>query len=263
MHEIDLAERKKISIEILDNIHQLCQKHGIDYYIAYGTLLGAIRHKGFIPWDDDIDIWVPVDQFRRLIDVLESESKYTVKNHLTDNNWFHAFSKLSDDSTLLVKKDPNNFEHKQTPYGVAVDLFPLLNCEDSSHVKSLQNAYTTYTKLFLWERGFCKSTIKKIVFFCMSAIGLNSSFFHKRYVKQQFKDYPSKKVGFPLCVYPKKDIHDAASFQKELASFEGNEFFIPKGYDKILTALYGDYMTPPPPEKQVSGHDVFAYRLDD
>ena len=263
MQEISLEQRKQMALELLDDLVFVCQKHNIDYYLAYGTLLGAIRHKGFIPWDDDIDVWIPADQYEKLLQSLLKESKYTVKNHILDNNWYFPFSKLSNDHTLLVQNDPKHEEYVPTKYGVSIDMFPLFRCENPRRVKKCQTYYAWFTRMFMFERNLYHSIPKKVICKLLQILHFDSKYYHDKYVSEQFKQYGSNKIGFPLFVYKQKDIYDASNFGKAIATFEGKEYVIPSGYDTVLTTLYGDYMTPPPKEKQISNHNVKVYKLEE
>ena len=118
MKEITIEEKKRISLEILDVIHDFCKKNGIKYYLAYGTLLGAVRHKGFIPWDDDIDLVMSRPDYE-LFQKLFNVDGYTFVNEETKNIFPLVFGKVFANNTFGV------YNGISMNYGVAVDIFPL------------------------------------------------------------------------------------------------------------------------------------------
>ena len=126
MVELSLEERKKIGLDILKDLDGICRSNGIKYFLAYGTLIGAVRHKGFIPWDDDIDIWVKIEEYEKLLEALKAQSKYEVISNLDSEYWQNSFSKLSDSSTIIIDNGLNQNECLRR--GVAVDIFPIFEC---------------------------------------------------------------------------------------------------------------------------------------
>ena len=109
MKELHIEERKRICVEILLEFDNICKEQDITYFLAYGTLLGAIRHQGFIPWDDDVDVWVPIEEYFQLIQVLKLKSKYKLLECFGNENWPMGFSKLSDPSTIVI--DNGSHQH--------------------------------------------------------------------------------------------------------------------------------------------------------
>ena len=120
MREMTQEEVKQVGYEILTVIDDLCRKHEITYYLAYGTLLGAVRHKDFIPWDDDVDIGVSVSEYERFLQVLHEESQYQVLSFIARYQEFPScFSKISDPRTAVID---NEETLAKIPRGVAVDI---------------------------------------------------------------------------------------------------------------------------------------------
>ena len=136
--ELSKEEIKNIQMEILKSIHLFCVEHNLRYSLAYGTLLGAIRHKGYIPWDDDVDIMMPRPDYERFIKEYSNyESKYTVQTHINDPSYFLAFAKVYDNRTELVIFP--------TKTGVFVDVFPIDGLPDSE--EETQRYYERRLKL--------------------------------------------------------------------------------------------------------------------
>ncbi|CAG5214536.1 phosphorylcholine transferase LicD1 [Streptococcus pneumoniae] len=103
MKQLTVEDAKQIELEILDYIDTLCKKHNINYIINYGTLIGAVRHEGFIPWDDDIDLSMPREDYQRFINIFQKEkSKYELLSLETDKNYFNNFIKITDSTTKIM-----------------------------------------------------------------------------------------------------------------------------------------------------------------
>ena len=128
MKQLTIEDAKQIELEILDYIDTLCKKHNINYIINYGTLIGAVRHQGFIPWDDDIDLSMPREDYQRFITIFQKEkSKYKLLSLETDKNYFNNFIKITDSTTKII--DTRNT--KTYDSGVFIDIFPMDRFDDS------------------------------------------------------------------------------------------------------------------------------------
>ena len=96
MQELSLSEKQALALQIACEIDRVCRLHHIQYYIGYGSLIGAVRHQGFIPWDDDIDFWVPIEHFQKFLSVMKKETDYLILDHIHDVKWPRCFTKISD-----------------------------------------------------------------------------------------------------------------------------------------------------------------------
>ena len=123
MREINVDEAKKRLVEIAKYLDELCQKNGLTMYMAAGTLLGAVRHKGFIPWDDDIDVFLTRPDYDRLIEICRADNggRYRLFAHELDENYLYTFAKMVDSDTLLIEKGGD----AGVEMGLYVDIFPL------------------------------------------------------------------------------------------------------------------------------------------
>ncbi len=253
MREVDLSERKKIVIKVLDEFVEICENNGIDYYLAYGTLLGAIRHNGFIPWDDDVDVWVPIEQYERCLEILEKESNYKVINQFTQEEYYHPFSKLADKDTQFIDERGNYLE-----WGAYIDIFPLVGTDNVKKVRECCHYNKMMYRMLCYENktlgGSFRGVAKKVLCSVVKIFGKDLSYYRQKINDIIVKMIPKEKFGSPVSPYGEKDSFYIADFQKERKDFEGKKYVIPKGYNNVLTALYGDYMTPPPKDKQVSNH---------
>lgn len=259
MVELSLKERKELSLEILQYIKKVCEDNCIHYYLAYGTLLGSVRHRGFIPWDDDIDIWVPFDEYRSLMNILSNSKRYELLDFTSGDKWKGYFSKLSDPSTTIVDNS-NNCSIKR---GVSVDIFPLYNYDRSSLKSSKMNKYVGKLKMIsnYYNKQYA-SFAKRL--YCRTML----LFFwdYNKIIRELFalndKLSSSNSLACLGSIYNSKDRYDKEWFNsfKEMP-FENCFFVVPNNYESVLTKLYGDYNQLPPVNLRVSNHNVKAYRL--
>lgn len=261
-----LEDVQNCSLEILDTFIDFCEKHNLTYYADSGTLLGAIRHKGFIPWDDDIDITMPRKDFNRLIEIADSEFKYPYRL-LSFHNEKNAlviarFCKL--DTSRISKHNLNDicrdkdghFIHK---LGIVIDICPIDHIEDHKYEKQLDmlHGVVKFVNTFFMFRTVTHTEYNKELNFEDSQTAIR--LLHKTLTRIDdanknsdivicsgwvgFKDY---KIAYPASIYEKTLYVNFKGLKHKLA--------IPVGYDECLKLTYGDYMTP---VKDSSCHDAF------
>jgi len=266
MKELTLQERKEISFKILCKIDEICKKNNIKYYLGYGTLIGAIRHNGFIPWDDDIDIWVKLEQYNKLIELINKDSEYEIVNTFVDPAFPLLFTKVSDKTTFVEKIDKSKGDFKR---GIAVDVFPLCNGLPKSKIKRIQFSFLQrMNKLIsLYDMGALNTKKISDLFmnlFCKIChiLNLNSLFWRTAIMSFIEKLPESEFLMNPFSPYKQKDIHNKKCFEDIVeVTFENKKFYAPARYDEVLRNIYGDYMKLPPEEKRISNHSVKAYKL--
>lgn len=262
MREISNEELKKIQIEILDDVTHFCQQHNLRYFLAYGTLLGAIRHKGYIPWDDDIDIHMPRPDYEEFITQYNKENgKNSVLSHEIDSRYRVAFAKVYRKCTIVKE-----FHFKPDIFGVYIDIFPLdglkdrkqaHNCGEIRRYMHVKNSIFTstmsigrklrlaFTKLILLPIPLqrLQKKIKKIATL--------SDYDNSKQVYSSYSRLASKEI-FPRTIFDKH----------KMVIFEGKEYRAPSDSELYLQTLYGNYMTLPPKEKQISTHNSQAYFIE-
>ncbi len=259
-----LALIKKESLIILKDITTLLDKMGINYILAYGTLLGAVRHKGYIPWDDDIDIHIhekDIDRFVKSLE-LEYKDKYEFITSKTNTKCPFYFYKVSKKNTKIVELELENFMFN---FGFNIDIFPFNNLESNpikrkikyyGHLIACRMASLScdfrYPSQTILEKGKNEQEVKKYYnfrrFLGFFASLLPISFWTKLERACNIVDSDSEKfvAGIYNTIFDKSILYDRIKL-----SFEDSEFFVPKNFDTYLKTEYGkNYMSIPPIEKQ-------------
>ena len=267
MRRLSLEEVKVILVEILDVVADFCDKNGIRYWINSGSLLGAVRHKGFIPWDDDIDVGMLREDYDKFMESFnKSNSRYKFVCYELDEDFYLPYGKVMDTETVLYEPDKNG-----NKLSVNIDVFVYDNAPDDDRlVKKMFKKrdrllfMATYSKgrRILPQDSLKNKIGKKVLNTVFSGVS------RKKCVKKMIEnskscnDKPSRRIGdFTGLRIFASDKHIFDSFTE--VEFEGKMYKAPAGYDEWLTDLYGDYMQLPPAEKQVAHHKFEAYALDD
>ena len=248
--DIQLVEK-----EILDDLVRVCDENNIKYYLGQGTLIGAARHKGFIPWDDDIDVIMSSKDMDKLLEIYPKYGckDYTI-THFTNEKYNPlSWAKIRSDKTLS-----RPFRHKALPvhWGICIDVFPYYPCSSNSLIRKFEvNLFKFGRKLnyagmtqFEDGHGLLVRLLEKLPlwlrhFFLRLSIGI-------------FKLHSeNSKFVLVLCkgamVFERSVIENGES----VLEFEGTTYRVPGDYHTYLTRMYGDYMTPPP-EGEQGGHDL-------
>lgn len=262
MKRLSNEEYKKVVINILFKIDDICRKHNLEYMIFYGTLLGAVRHKGMIPWDDDVDIVMPRKDFQKLSQILNC-NEYPINfidiDHFPDT--IYPQGKVCDKSTVMREK---NFK-KVKDYGAFVDVFPLDYAPNDYKKRMKEKKYLR--RLILLEThcsrtGFEKSDSIKTNFLRLIAF-LLSRLITPQFLLRKINDYVTEKSNtktdyyrvFGGGIFPVKWLSERSEIE-----FEGRNLFAPRNTDIVLQACFGDYMELPPEEERVNKHSFECYK---
>ncbi len=266
MKTIEVNELRNLQLEIMQTIHDFCVNNNIRYSISGGTLLGAVRHKGYIPWDDDIDCMMPRPDYEKFVKTFNENkaSPFRVFSSYNDSHFFQPFAKVVNTNTTLIEKE----DRPQPNLGVYVDIFPidgLPNDENEREkywnmIARKKNFSTViYSKSNKKEHG-----IKKIIRFFLFCLfrpfpaNCYTKKLHKLGMKNSFEE--SNFVANSIFGYHKKEQMPKSIFDSFiLLDFEDKKFYAVKDYNTYLTNLFGNYMQLPPKDKQVSKHDFTVF----
>jgi lipopolysaccharide cholinephosphotransferase len=252
-------------LNILKHIDSFCAENGIKYFLSGGTMLGAVRHHGYIPWDDDIDIMMlrkDYDHFIKIYSEQNNES-YGLRSNIIDSNFPFTFSKIEDKRTLLKE----NTEEKVV-IGVNIDVFPIDTVpEDIKLQKKMYKKFERLRNFLLLKtistrkgRFFMKNIL--LVFSHIILKVVSTSFLIKKIEENaiKYKMESSKYCGVVVWGYGIKEINLLSNWRETvMMKFEDMNAPVPIGYDNYLTSLYGDYMQLPPEEKRITHHSFEAY----
>ncbi|MEG0774554.1 LicD family protein [Clostridium sp.] len=263
----DLKALQQIMINIMVEIDRICRENNIKYWLDSGTLLGCIRHDGFIPWDDDLDICMPREDYDKFIAIAKSElsKDLFLQSFESDKHSQNTWVKVRDRNSILVS---NKYEKGHT--GVFIDIFPMdfyeVGGKKERYKKLINNLFVSYwlkkapfTKPFSKNLAknmyklFCKIIFSILFFVDYSTLIKLSSKLEKRINgKEEKKDYMGYGVEVPFYIKHKED----TVFPLQQRKFEGINFYIPKDYHSYLQTLYGSYMELPPEDKRTPSHAI-------
>ena len=263
----DIREIQQMELGIMEYIHEICQKIGVKYFLAYGSLIGAVRHKGFIPWDDDMDICMLREDYEKLQDYLISNpnERYEVMSYKNNLNYVYPFMKVQDNQTYLLEEDVRI----DSNMGIYVDIFPVDGYEDDSVFKDKMTRLIKKRQLSCYTfKGITntKSLLNSLIRYISVIIFYFTN--TNKYIRGIDELAKSRKVldyeEVDYLIY--KDMNKPVWRREWLeqvttGTFEGKEFMIPKNYHEILTSDYGDYMQLPPVELRFSHHDFQLWKI--
>ena len=259
--KLDIDEIKEVELGVMDYIHNICKEKGINYSLAYGSLLGAVRHKGFIPWDDDLDIALKRDEYDKLYQAIseDNNSVYKAISWENDSRYPYPFYRVYDSRTVYE----NNYIQNDIELGICVDVFPFDDYKDVNKEITKLDMYRRLSVYTLYGIRNKEAGIKNIVRYLMLVVFrlTRVKTWNKKLndcsrvpVNSEYIDYlmESKKYSTKI---------DAKALDEVIeCKFEDRVYNIPKDYDHILTTIYGsDYMEIPPLEKRIQHDDFVAY----
>ncbi len=248
--QMNLQECQCELLKMMTYFHAFCEKHQLTYFLMGGSLLGAIRHKGFIPWDDDIDVEMPLEDYIRLSELMSSEYEYDYLSIFCGEKELSAISTLGQLVSRTTCSEYYNFPLR-SDQGLTLDIWPLVNFPQTSE-EQMQYEHELVEAGNLWKErvvmGYASSTYnrdmhKEMVSYIKAIMGKytneRTDYIGSGYCGQ-FENYHRMRRAFPKEVYR----------SKRLAEFEGESFWIPEHYDETLKLYYGNYMELPPMAKR-------------
>ena len=259
--KLDEAEIKEVELSVMDYIHNLCQKENINYSLAYGTLLGAVRHKGYIPWDDDIDISLKRDQYDKLYQAIlqDNDPVYKVVSWENDARYPYPFYRVYDARTVY----DNNYIENDIDLGICVDVFPFDYYADVNKDMVKLDTYRRLSVYTLYGIHNKNAKLKNIIRYLLVLV------FRLTRVKtwnRKMNILSMREKDGDFIDYLMENKRVSTKFDKSFldttidSPFEDRVYKIPEAYQPILSAIYGDdFMEIPPLEKRVKHDDFLAY----
>lgn len=262
----ELKEIHQIETDILKEVDRICRKENIRYYLAGGTLLGAVRHKGFIPWDDDVDIAMPRKDYEKFLKIMKNGAHdyYKILALEYRKDYPYTFAKVVDTRTGFQEEIGKEI----SDLGIFIDVFPLdgMGNEKKSAMNRMMKIIRLRSRIIEAslkedeiknkERSLKNKILKEAANCLIKLIGIRRSYgYLMEYVRK--KDFNSSYwiasavggAGIEKELIERKYFDDVVEME-----FEGNLFFAPAGYDVYLKNLYGDYMKLPPEEQRIAPH---------
>ena len=256
----DIREWQLFELSILEKVVAICEKYDIQYFLSSGTLLGAVRHKGFIPWDDDVDIDMPIKEYKRFCKIPQEEFESVglfLQTYKTDSKFSASWAQIRANNTTSMPVANYQWD---IHWGVCIDIFPLIGLYENPTLRKLQYKlfginYTLLSKDYYNSVPHTEYQISKKVklmymlprFIRHTIVALNDLLVDR--------DFFSSREGtvkwWNLSTKYSPEYYTGST--KVL--FEGRLYNAPRNYDGQLTLLYGDYMTLPP-ESEREGHEM-------
>lgn len=268
----DITESlQKIELSILKNFAEICDEHDLKYFLVGGSCIGVVRHKGFIPWDDDIDVGMPRKDYEKFCEIAKSKlpDDLVLQNFDTEPNCGLIFGKIRKKGTILSE---NYSHHINMSQGIWIDIFPydFVSNDEKTRKKDYRKVLI-YRNLYIIKCGYKNpkpdSVLYRIAYNIarIVVIPFSIDFFIKKIKKHMIK-YENTEYVFPYGgAYPTKDLMTKDVIESTLEMpFEENKFKTFEKYDVYLKKLYGNYMELPPVEKRTSGmHHIHEINFGD
>ena len=269
-----MNDLQKRLLVILKEFVRVCEKHNLRYFLNGGTCLGAIRHKGFIPWDDDIDVMMPREDYEKYL-TLQSEyegTPYFIQSWKSDPRYIYGFAKLRDSSATFIE---DFYKNHQINHGLWIDIFPL----DGMSKKPIPRERCAKRVKFIWFETYMSympqliRKVKKETWFkdiCLNIVGGLFYIFDIAHYRNRVMDHYAKKLKMEECALSgnlfgwtfKKAAMDTDIFMDYVyVPFEDMEVRVMRRYDDYLKNIFGDYMKYPPIEQQVGHHHNKGFSL--
>lgn len=271
MHTLNVDELKEYQLAILKQVDAWCKENHVQYFLAYGTLLGAVRHQGYIPWDDDIDLMMLRPDYEKMLREFNQNRTDTLQilHTSVDPSYPYEFAKVHDTATQML-------EETGIPYkiGINIDIFPMDAIQNGPEaVPAIVKKQKLTIRVLGWKiykyqpekHRLLKRIVSGAVHRAASVVSLHSLMERMDQSAQKWGDVGQANWVGCVCqrwftpgeVLEAEWLHDAV-----MLPFEGTNFPVPVQYDRVLTSWFGDYMQFPPAEEQVTHHSFTAYAKD-
>lgn len=261
-----IQEIQENLLEILNQIHIICERHNLHYFMIGGTLIGAVRHRGFIPWDDDIDIGLPRSDYEKLISIRSELPEWlTISAPRSDSGYIYLYAKCYNRNTTVT-------ENFATPFtrGLWVDIFPIDDTYSNKYaqkihtlsIKIIKTIITSKLNAYSLQKNPIEILLRRASKALFSPISINALTDIANKIIQHKNSPTSQKSGNLLGRWGEREIHSKETFKDRiLINFESYQFYGLKLYDQYLRKIYRNYMEPPPLELQKTNHDNLNIEL--
>lgn len=258
MEKMTLSDIQTVSLEILKEFDRFCKENDLQYSLAYGTLLGAVRHKGFIPWDDDIDVMMPKTDYDKFIKLYQDSEKYMCFAY-EKNNCLLAYARLAEMNRTVVRTSAPWNDRES---GVWIDVFPIVGVEDDkeSYLHTAKLAYSLWRKIVRSRQAMGHLSTHRSFMWNLKRIAIKIIYWRclPKYLKKLMViinrfDYNSSRYvsNMSHLLYAKRSFFPKQMFDDYVElPFGVDKFRCIKDYDKFLTMIYNDYMVLPPVNKR-------------
>ncbi len=264
----ELRKLQLCELKIMERFAEICDKNGLRYFLMGGTFLGAVRHKGFIPWDDDIDVGMPREDYDRFCDLVDDAlpESYVFRNFTKGNEMTIYYSRI-EDSSFVIRDFSANINRIRYAW---IDIFPLDGMPNNGVLRNIHKFVLLSCKLALQYSNFStvvnqdlpgRRGLEKVL------IGVGNLIKPERFFNTQdclwkldkalrkYRYADSNQVVNFLGAYKFREMFPKEIYEKTADyEFEGKRYCAPADYDKVLSQMYGDYMTPPPDADKYKHH---------
>ncbi len=260
----EIRKVQSIQLDMMKKLHQVCMENNITYILMGGSLLGAVRHQGFIPWDDDFDIALLRTDYDKLIKVLKENpiDGCFLQTYSTDAHYVQPYAKLRKNNTRFVEK---YFQGIKMHEGIFIDIFPFDKIPTpNSRAAKIRKMSARFLTFVIWRKEGAhvkRKGIKNLEIVLSSCIGIFPKSIiislQNKLVYRENKNWPfvasmySSNYKISQTYMKRKDFLDVI-----LMDYEDTKFYVPRKWDELLTRIYRNYMELPPEKKRNSGHDV-------
>lgn len=265
--KLNIEEIHQITLDLMDVLHSICEANGLKYCLMYGTLIGAVRHKGFIPWDDDFDIMMFRDDYNKLVSLLEhKEGRYKLITRANTKNYYNGIARFCDMKYIYR----TNLKVKQYEQGVFIDIYPMDSCgknwdeTEKVHKKVISNngRFMIYcNKCSLTSKA---RTVARIPYHYLLHF-LHGQDYPKKIdmqIENEIYSHFSKNSEYVGCYWENRYFK---MFKREwfknliVWNFENRKYWVPSNYDFILREQYGNYMELPPEDERIATHNYVVF----
>lgn len=260
--ENKLSPLQQKLLTMLEWYHDFCVKNNLTYYVAYGTLLGAVRHSGFIPWDDDVDVLMPRPDYEKFLEIMKNNPDniyYAERSGKENEEYYYSYAKVYDTTTTLIERNRRNVKR-----GVYIDVFPLDGIPSDMKPAKRHFRRVNFHKKLIYarniaikkENGIVKNVVALISRIIPMAWLKNSKIVSK--IESEAMKYKYCESEYVGCMHSgdglKEHILKSVYGEPSIYKFEGIDVYAPHDADAYLRQFFGDYMQLPPESERVSHH---------